>query len=666
MYAPLTKEKEGSKDEKIKDAVSLYRPDDATIVVTKMASADYQAGLITQNRPRREFNDRSIITEINVNQQAFNSYVPPRSDDPDESWRAQTIRPITRNKLISIAAHVTAAIIYPNIFAQNDRDEEDRDAAVVMRDLVEWVIDNSNYSRSFIQAIITALVEPAVIMEAGYAEIFRTIKDKSVKKNKDGKYTYTKKEILDEVLSGFKSYVIPCQELLIANIYEPDIQKQRFLVKTKWIDYKEAKQKYGDHENFKSVVIDSITVFDEKTQCFYDVRTDESKGYLVNETTYYNRTEDLELTFINGILVCDTEACLKRDDKLYPFSKSGYEPLNNGQFFYYKSAANKLGSDQELVDTLYNMILDGAFLAIMPPMALYGSEEVNSSVMIPGVVTSFRDPNTKLESIAPRSDLRAGLETISMVERSMAESSQDSLQAGVGAGGSRTAREVMLLEKNAQVALGLFGKMTMFLVEDFGKLLVGDILQHMTVMQVSGILGENKYRTFLLNDKQVDGKKVTKKIQFTDEYIGRDEIPEEELEQKKWDLMEEEGYDGDVRIALVNPDEFRKAKYRVRVSADDLVPKSKALERALNLEAYDRLIQNPIIDQEAVTRDFLIDVFKPGQGDKYVKKQEAMPPMDPAMMEGGEKPNLLKGVNGNMTTQITGSNSLGVAMSNPE
>ncbi len=68
---------------------------------------DYEQGYQNWNKPLNEFNGRSVIEEINANQKAFNSYVPPKSDDPDESWRAQTVRPIVRNKLISIAAHVT-------------------------------------------------------------------------------------------------------------------------------------------------------------------------------------------------------------------------------------------------------------------------------------------------------------------------------------------------------------------------------------------------------------------------------------------------------------------------------------------------------------------------------------------------------------------------------
>jgi hypothetical protein len=383
----------------------------------------------------------------------------------------------------------------------------------------------------------------------------------------------------------------------------------------------------------------------------------------VNEVTYYSRVDDLELTFINGILVCDAEYPNPREDKLYPFAKTGYEPLNNGQFFYSKSAANKLSSDQEIIDVLYNMVLDGTYLQLMSPLAIYGSEEVDSGVMIPGQITSFRDPNTKIENIGPRSDLRAGLEAISMVEKSIAESSQDGLQMGMSTGGERTAREVILMQQNAKTAMGLFGKMIAFLVEDFGKLMIGDILQYMTVGQVDQISADIKYRSFLLPDKIEGGKKVTHKIQFDDKMLGSEDMTEEELRDKSYDLLSEEGgMDSDIRISKVNPELIRNIKYKVTVSADDLNPKSKAIEKALLLEGYDRAIQNPVADQEAVTRDFLFEALVPGQSDKYIRK----PDPAAASMEGPEGLNRnanQKGVNTSMLSQMSGSNSLGVAAS---
>jgi len=224
-----------------------YMPSKEVRDITAAVQYDYMMGSQLLNKPRPEYNDRSVRDEMNINQMSFNSYIPPRSQDPDDDWRAQTVRPLTRNKIISIAAHVTQEVLFPNVFAQNDRDDEDKAAAMVMRDLIEWAIYNSAYVNTFLMAVITALVDPAVIVEARFAEVIRKIKELK----EDG--TYTLKEVVDDVMSGFQFDVVPANQLLISNIYEPNIQKQRFVIKTKLIDYKEAQMVYGHYENFKYV-----------------------------------------------------------------------------------------------------------------------------------------------------------------------------------------------------------------------------------------------------------------------------------------------------------------------------------------------------------------------------------------------------------------------------
>lgn len=660
MYQIVEKKQKGKNLVVINATESDYKPEKSVQDITRMVMLDMQTGRRILENPYNEFNRRSVLQEIDVNQKAFNSYVPPRSEDPDESWRAQTVRPVTRNKLISIAAHVTASIIYPEVFAQNKDDQEDKDAALVMRDLIEWTINNSQYSRKFLQAVVAALTDPVAIFKVEYTEVMRKVKEMK----EDG--TYTVKEMVDEVMSGFTFNIIQANEFYIANAYETDIQRQRFVATRKYRDYMDAALMYQQHATWKHVSPGVRVIFDGESERFYNRAEEDMKGYLVEEVIYYNRALDLELTFINGVLMCSADYPIQRLDKKYPFAKFGYEFINNGEFFYYKSAANKLSSDQELIDTMYNMVMDGTFLALMPPMALYGSEEVNSSVTIPGQVTSFQDPNTRLESIGPRSDLRAGLEAIGMIEKSMSESSQDSSRQGLAEDGDQTAYQVSQREKNARIVLGLFGKMIGFFVVDVGNLLTGDIVQYMTLGSVEKVVngtGLMKFRAFLLPDKIVSGKKVTKKIQFTDEYYNKPEgFTEPELMQESIKLAEEGGgVDMKVSIAKVNPELFRNLKWMIYTSPEAMEPRSKSMEKALELEKYDRLIQNPTIDQEVVTRD-LIELYAPGESDKYIRKQQ---PMDQAMLaQQGQQgvmantPNKQKGVNTNLVNQITGDGSL--------
>lgn len=640
----------------IANPVSPYQPGARVKDATARVLRDFQAAVNLQTKSRHEFDNRSLLQEIDRGHRAFNSYVPPKSTDPEESWRAQTVRPLTRNKIISVAAHVTANVLFPNVFAQDEDDQDDRLAAQVMKDLMEYTIDSSDYARVFVQAAVAMMVEPCVIMKSDYYEVKRTVK----RPNADG--SYREEEIVDDALSGYCASVVPAAELLIANFYEKDIQKQAYLMRSRYISVEEAREVYRGAPRMRYVRPGVTAVLDPGTRTFYDVADRDAMRGLVHELVYESRADDLRLVFLGGVLVTDPDEPNPRMDKRYGYAKAVYEPIGNGECFYGKSGVAKLADDQAVVDTLYNMVLDGSFLALMPPMASYGNEAANADVFIPGTVSSFRDPNMKIESLGPRSDLRAGLEAISLVERSMSESSQDPSQAGVADGGAMTARQALILQGNAKTQLGLIGKALAWLVEDFGDLRVGEILQHMTVAELGAVAGDASYKSFLVRGKVDNGKKVSRKIEFSSSMLGSQDRAPAEAMSASYDLLDREGLGGETRIYQVNPEAFRTLDYHVVVSADELMPRSKEVEKALKLEAYDRAIQNPVVDQEAVTRDFLLDAFVPGEADKYLAKQAPTPPA--AGMAG--LPNRAvnqKGVDTSFLSQLTGSNSLGVAAS---
>jgi len=125
---------------------------------------------------------------------------------------------------------------------------------------------------------------------------------------------------------------------------------------------------------------------------------------LVEEVIYYNRIEDLELVYLNGVLVTASDEPNKRKDKKYPFSKLIYELIDEGKFFYGKSLAFKMAPDQEIIDQLYQMVIDGSFLKLMPPTAIYGEEQFNSSIVAPGAITIMKE-NSKMEKIDIGTDI---------------------------------------------------------------------------------------------------------------------------------------------------------------------------------------------------------------------------------------------------------------------
>jgi len=616
---------------------SMYQPSSKIRDFTSEVKVDYETGYNINHKPFQEFNNRSLITIMNDNQRKFNNYIEPKSEDPNESWRWNGIRPITRSKIISMAAHLTARTIFPNTFAQNDQDELDKQAGNTMRDLIKYNIKHSDYEEKNLFAVLSALVNPIVWMKVEFNEVIQTIKERQ----DNGELTY--REVVDEVLSGLQSHIVPADEMLIADPYQYDEQKQRFLIRKRMIDYSDAKALYEDHKNFQYVQRGVRALFNEDDGMFYD-QFDDSLDSLAEEVTYYNRQKDIEVVFVNGIYLGDDDPAENmmshrrtvKDQNgkpvevpIYPFSKSGYEPIDEGRFIFYKSAVEKLAPEQDLVDTMYRMVMDGTFLSVMPPVALRGvGEEFDEQVIYPGGVTSLPQEG----SVEPLqiTNLNAGYRALQEIERSMSESSQDKIRQGIPTSESKTAFEMAQVERNARIQLGLFGKMIARLVTKTGYLMIDLIIHHQTVGQVEEILGGSvrmKYRSFLLPDEEKEGKRITKKIEFDESLVGKELTPKER--ERKEDQMASE-IDEDMELVRINPERFANMKFLITVSADNMIPESEAFEKAIKLEAYDRMIANPYTEHKSVTRDFLVNVVAKGEADKYMAKGEI-----PAQMAAG-------------------------------
>ncbi len=563
----------------------------------------------------------SLIQYQNQMQLRFNNNIPAVTNDPEQlKWRANTIRPITRNKVISIVAHITASIIYPNIIAQNDRSEEDKGVSLVMRDIAEWVGDQMDYDDLFLKAVTDMCVNPAIVLHQDYAKVSRMVKEVQGQ----GKWEW--KEIVDEVFSGFMGSIIPNDELYISNVYEPNIQKQDFLVKVKNLTFRAAEAKYKHMPNWKYIKPGLRTFFDNNNEVFYEEYDELLEERLVQEAIYYNRSLDLEIPIINGVLMdTDTERPLQRKDKKYPFAKAYYEMFNT-RFYYGMPLVGKLKPDQDVIDTLYNMIIDGTFLELFPPMAVYGAEDVDSSVYVPGTTTSFKSlpDQVKLEQIGTGRNLSAGMAVLQKVEASAGESSQDPLQAGQQMGGDKTKYEVVRLEQNAKTVLGLTGKMIAGLVEDFGELLIGSIVQFLPIAEIGEMTGDDvklKFPSLFIPEREIDGKIKNRQVEFLKDFP---ETPEDQramefdlLSQEEFDVQT--GEDNGKSIAKINPSLFRRMKYLVKVEPDFM---DKATKFFKKLQIYDRAVQNPLANQEAVFRDFLLNAYVPGEEDKYIKSEK--------------------------------------------
>lgn len=628
---------------KDKIPVSNYQPTPEELDVRFMIIKHFTLGDLNQRKPRREFNDLALLVRAQLDRMAFNTYQPNDGDPLDgnvtTAWKSNAMRPIQRNKVISIGAHATARILFPKIFAQDEQSEDQEEAAQVMEDLMEWSGQQSSYTTTGLYATINALVEPASIVYTDYSETYRKVKSE---KGEDGKWHWN--EVIDDTLSGFQDAVVPVDELYIENFYEPDIQKQGWLIWRRVHNYSLMEAKYGQLKNFEYVKPGVQVIYDDANRLFYEVYDSSMRGEMCEEVIYWNRTNDLKIVMVNGVMLTDFDNPNPRQDKLYPFTKFGYELIDGGRCFYYKSLVFKMNQDAKVINTLYQMVMDGTYLQLFPPMINKGGETIGSDVLIPGAVTTFSDPNADLRPLTTNNNIGAGISAMGQVEQSISETSMDQWMQGTGVGGRRmSAYSMSIIQQNANTLLGLFIQMISIFVKDFGKLRLGDILQYMTILDVQKIEdnGELVFKAFLLHNKQSEGKQITKKIQFDPSLPENGDDLEESF--KSWEMGG--GVKSKQELWRVNPQKFRDLEFSVSINPDVLNPMSEETEKQYGLEAYDRLIQNPSADPEMVTKEFLLKNYKQSQRDpdKFIKTQQAVDPSNPLALaqqvaQNGGKP----------------------------
>jgi len=602
--------------------VSAYNPSKEIKDFTAFVQKDFQTGDDILNRPWMELNDMSVIERDNRDQRTFNAFVDESIEDPAESWKWIGTRSKARNKAIAMHAQLTAGYIIPMFMAQNENDEEDRDFSDLMRDGAEWLVENSNYKSSFLQVVMGMLVNTVTYMGAEYCEVYQTIREKTEK-------GYTKKEILDEVLSGFQAPVYSASQVLITNAFEQNIQRQRCVMKRRWIEYSEAQAKYKDHENFIYVQPGVNTIFNAQDNLFYDIK-DEDHPYMVMEVTPMYRTDDTEVCYLGGIYMgndnLEANPIKHRDNRnapKYDIVPFGYQRINE-HFFFYKSLMNAQYWDNMLLDAQYQIGMNRSILDTEMPIAISGNDKVDTDVIFPNAVVAFQDKDVRVTPLLPQANLSNMFASMSAVEKSMDESSVSDVSAGQLPGGDQKATGIAIAERNAKTLLLGVGKTLAESMVQYGSLMADIFVNHFTVPQVDQIMGENmklKYRSFVLKNKVVNGKEVSKTIRFDDTLLGK-EMSEEERTNEDIKLAMEVGYPNNKEsIYRVNPEVFARMKYLTRIEPERMFPRNEEFMQGMLTQLYTTLANNPFVSLESITRKLLHSFFR-GESDELMQKPQ--------------------------------------------
>lgn len=645
MIANIVTDKEGKpldgNGKKLSE--SAYNPPEEIKKLFAQDQTDYGTAWRLQHRSFDEFDGYSLLDRARMDQKTFGAYVGATQAPQGMQWRWKGRKNTARNKVIGILAHVISGMLYPYCYAYNEENEEDRMTARVMRILIENHLRKADYEIKFLFMVTSALVNPAVFMEVEYVQALQKIKVR----NEDGSYRV--EEAVDELLSGINLNIVPIDQLLLADFFTFDLQRQPFIIRVRRIPYDEARNIYAgrffvdgkDQFDYVEAGKTRVVLAGQEHQTLYDIEWTEADNNYVQEITVYRRPEDLQTTWVGGVFMGNHEDVYNSNrfthrrmsligDKwmtipVYPFAKTGFEPLDpSGRFAYYKSACFKVFWDALSDDRMYQIAQDGTYLDVIKPMFIGGSANINQPVMVPGATIGIPDgASVNPYQLGP--NLAAAINMMRINQEDMAESTQDKIMSGVTQKGV-TAYAVSKAEQNAKIFLGVFSIMIADMVKQTGDLIVDDILMHETVGEVDAQAGalNMKYKAILLRGKDA-GKDVVNKIEFSTDMM---DVTKEQANKLEWKMFNEAGgMESKQRNFKVDPYKFARTQFNLYIDPEMIVSRSMGTdqlkkERAFNILTDPRVA--PFVNQQAVVDKFVLEEFSDGDPDEFKKEPTDM------------------------------------------
>lgn len=643
-------------------AISSYQPLGDVKKLWAQIQNDYQVAYLLQHRPFREFDGVSLLERAKADQETFAAYVGADWVPEHKRWKWRGRKNTARNKLISICATMLSGMLYPYVTAHNERNEEDKMTARVMRIRIEDHLKKAGYEVKFLFLLMSALVNPAIFIQVEWVEMMQKIKNNGMIE-----------EVLNEALSGLVLNILPIDEIMLPDFYSGtgELRKLNCILRVRRIPWDEARAKWAgkyftvgvdqkstDLFNFVQAGMTRIFLTGNEHQELFDIEwTEADRGY-VQEITAYYPYEDLEVPCVGGVFMVNENDVYNNNPfthrrftltpdgwksfPVLPFVMGGFEPLDPaGRFAYFKSGAFKEYWDDKAINKMSSLAYDGTYLDVIKPTTISGVTKVDGTMMVPGGVFGIpAGQNMQQYSLGP--NLQAAWQAIKQYDEDMNASTQISPVPNPGQA-NISAAQVNAASAQAKKFISIFSVFVAKMIKDVGDLVIDCEVNQGCLCgiddRIPGHIGLIP-KTVLVKGKD-KGKSVTHKITFTDKHMGK-KYTKKQIMDKEWVLYNKSGdnpqarKNSDQRSYEVNPFQYARTVYSTGIDVDEMMDKSIGAKQNRAMTSFNILTDPrvaPFTDQQAVIDDFAIEEFGGNDPDRYKKKASAQPmPGDPNTM----------------------------------
>lgn len=551
------------KDKKEKEVITYpsYIPTEKEVEARTWAYNAFDGMWENQTRTYPQFNHNTLQQELDESREMFNMLAIPRSDGRSN---VKTASPL--NKLMAILARV--ALTRPKIksTAWNKYSQIDVLRADIIDDLYVWSLDNNENDQSssmdFFFAAFDCEADGTVIDFEGFDGQTHTRKTITSYNQETGDCEW--KEETCKIDQCYSQRIRP-EEFFISNPYIRDVQKQS---KVGWRSVYTKAQFDDEFRNYKNAkyVVPKDGFGKYQIDTYYGEKwmhriKDEGKIEVIR---VFDRYSDRMVFVANGVPLLDTPLVWDNaKKKRYPFAKSIGAQFAGGEFFWGMSLGHRLRGDASAIDTLYNLGIEQAKLAVNPPTLYTPGNDIEDFALKSGKSIEVNDISGFKELQFSSPD-QSYFNFLALMSKNIDFASVDASSQGQAQGGV-TARGQVIAEENARK---LLSQLTMML-EDFqlqkAKLRIPNIVQFQMIPNKEFRISTN-----------VNGQPGIREIKVIED-ASQGDTPE------FLDLVKYRAKISGINLSRINitTDYLRNSEYTLRIVPQSVYEQSKSLSQAL-------------------------------------------------------------------------------------
>ncbi len=596
---------------------------------------DYLAGLKERLQSAKEqrdtqhdeFDGMDYLTHYESCERLANTFIQPKKNREDTNFQSGT----ARQKLFALLAALS------NLNLRGDISAYDRDALKIqsigdaMEDIIARTDELDNDEEKKLLRFYELLKHGTVFVEEIWQEQERKVKNLKGKYNGSAR-SVTWEEKIEMAFARPTRNIIPGTNVYLGDITKYDTSDQPFIFTVETKPYDEAKAIFGSWERWDNVPCE-LTQVDpsEKTTSFDpDWRLLEAKNQQVEIIRYQDKWGNEFAVLLNGVLMTPVGLPLPYGLDDYTLTQQNLEPIH-AKFAYGKSLISRIKNKVAILDEFMRLGILKTQKSFMPPYLNLSGRVLTTRVFMPGKISH----GIPKDSLVPLSDkesqgvTNSELAMISEIQNSIDSETTSPVFSGQEAKGPATATEIVELQRQAKMMLGL----TIFAASSLEWKLTWKRLRNVLSNwfqeeeTVKNGKAERRYQS-LGSDRLIDGEGHGRRIVVPTHNIPTAEV----ILRAEEALAMEQGMP--VRLIFINPDELNLMKLHWQVTVTPKEKKSSEVEKLLfRAEMADAQMFGPMLNMDYLAERFA-STWNENPQKMFKKQAEITPPTVPGAEAG--------------------------------